>query len=371
MFLDLGIRLQLLAGGTIPLPAPPDVLDALLSAQVRNQDTDRDGFQLRFSLYKDAGVEYALLRSGLFTPPNRVVLTVFTGVLPTVLIDGVVTNQQVVAGNQPGESALVVTGEDVSLMLDLEEKTDTFPAQPDWMIVTRLLGPYLRYGIAPAVTPAGTPPLPTSQVPSQQETDLACIKRLAERNGSVFYIRPTVPGSSLAYWGPSARLGLPQPALTIDMGPATNVSGAPTMRYNALGPAAPQVSVTIPGTGVTLKVPVPPAGLPPLAAQPAPSLRKSLDRDAGRLSSGDALLEARSEVIKSFDAVTVTGELDVQRYGQPLMARQLVGLRGVGLQYGGLYYVREVTHNLERGKYTQSFTLVREGLGTTTPGVVP
>jgi hypothetical protein len=371
MFLDLGIRLQLLAGGVVPLPAPPEVLDALLSVQVRNQDGDRDGFQLRFSLHKDAGVEYALLRSGLFTPPNRVVLTVFTGVLPTVLIDGVVTQQQVVAGNLPGESALVVTGEDLSLMLDLEEKTDTFPAQPDSMIVFRLLGPYLRYGIAPGVTPTASVPLPTSQIPSRQETDLACIKRLAERNGFVFFIKPTVPGSSLAYWGPPPRLGLPQSALTIDMGPATNVSGPVTMGYNALGPAAPEVSVTVPGTGVTLKVPVPPAGLPPLAAQPAPSLRKSLDRDAGRLSPGDAVQQARAEVIKSFDAVTVTGELDVARYGQPLMARQLVGLRGVGLLYGGLYYVRQVTHNLEPGKYTQSFTLVREGLGTTTPGVVP
>jgi hypothetical protein len=173
MFLDLGIRLQLLAGTTLPLPAPPEVLDAFLSAQVRNQDGDRDGFQLRFSLHKDAGVEYALLRSGLFSPPNRVVLTAFTGVLPTVLIDGVVTNQQVVAGNQPGESTLVVTGEDLTLLLDLEEKTDTFPAQPDSLIVTRLLAPYLRYGIVPAVTPTAAVPLPTSQIPSRQETDLA------------------------------------------------------------------------------------------------------------------------------------------------------------------------------------------------------
>jgi hypothetical protein len=369
--LDLGIRLQLLVGATIPLPAPPEALDALLSAQVRNQDRDRDGFQLRFSIAKDAGVEYALLRAGLFTPPNRVVLTAFTGPLPTVLIDGVVTDQQVVAGNLPGESTLVVTGEDLSLLLDLEEKTDTFPAQPDSVIVLRLLAPYARYGLVPAVTPTASVPLPTSQVPSQQETDLACIQRLARRNGFVFYVKPTVPGSSLGYWGPQVRLGLPQPALTVDMGPATNLSAPPTMGYNALTAEAPTLSVTVPGAGITLQVPVPPAGLPPLAAQPAPALRKSLDRGASRLSPGDAALQARADVIQSFDAVTVNGELDVARYGQPLLARQLVGLRGVGLQFGGLYYVRQVTHNLERGKYTQSFTLVREGLGTTTPGVVP
>ena len=53
------------------------------------------------------------------------------------------------------------------------------------------------------------------------------------------------------------------------------------------------------------------------------------------------------------------------------MARSLVGLRGVGLQAGGLYYVRAVTHNLAPGRFTQAFTLVREGLGATTPVVMP
>ena len=127
--------------------------------------------------------------------------------------------------------------------------------------------------------------------------------------------------------------------------------------------------MTVPGTGVTLQVPVPPAGLPPLACA-APLLRKSLQCDAGHLSPGDWLLRPAPRS-SSLSTPTVTGELDVRCYGQPLVARQLVGLRGVGLQYGGLYYVRQVTHNLEQGEYTQSFTLVREGLGTTTPGVVP
>ena len=36
------------------------------------------------------------------------------------------------------------------------------------------------YGIVPGITPTTSVPLPTSQIPSRQETDLACIKRLAE-----------------------------------------------------------------------------------------------------------------------------------------------------------------------------------------------
>ena len=40
-----------------------------------------------------------------------------------------------------------------------------------------------------------------------------------------------------------------------------------------------------------------------------------------------------------------------------LKARSLVGVRGAGVAYDGLYYVKSVTHNIKRGEYTQSFTL--------------
>jgi hypothetical protein len=52
----------------------------------------------------------------------------------------------------------------------------------------------------------------------------------------------------------------------------------------------------------------------------------------------------------------------VLRYGSVLRAHQLVGVRGAGSTYDGLYYVRTVTHNIKRGEFKQSFTLSRDGL---------
>ena len=51
------------------------------------------------------------------------------------------------------------------------------------------------------------------------------------------------------------------------------------------------------------------------------------------------------------------GSLDVLRYGRILNARQLVGVRGAGLAFDGMYYVNSVTHNIKRGEYKQNFTL--------------
>jgi hypothetical protein len=71
------------------------------------------------------------------------------------------------------------------------------------------------------------------------------------------------------------------------------------------------------------------------------------------------------------DAITGSGTLDVLRYGRPLKARQLVGVRGAGTSYDGLYYVTRVTHNIKRGEYKQNFSLAREGLISLTPRVIP
>jgi hypothetical protein len=70
------------------------------------------------------------------------------------------------------------------------------------------------------------------------------------------------------------------------------------------------------------------------------------------------------------DSVFGNGTLDVAKYGRILKSRQLVGVRGAGLPYDGLYYVRNVTHDIQRGAYKQSFGLARNGLFSTLP-VVP
>ena len=67
--------------------------------------------------------------------------------------------------------------------------------------------------------PVTDPPLPTEQVPTQQTSDLRHVVALAQRNGYVAYVIPgPAPGTSTFYWGPPVRIGLPQPALSVDLG---------------------------------------------------------------------------------------------------------------------------------------------------------
>lgn len=63
------------------------------------------------------------------------------------------------------------------------------------------------------------------------------------------------------------------------------------------------------------------------------------------------------------EAAKAEGTLNTLRYGDLLLPRKLVGLRGAGREYDGVWYVKKVTHKIQRGEYKQSFTLTREGTG--------
>jgi hypothetical protein len=364
---DLGVRLVLWLGATVPRPAPAPVVSALASVEVTADREKGDGLQLAFTLRKDGSLDYPLLREPLFTPGNRVIVGVLLGIVPQVLMDGVITHQQVSAGT---DGTLTITGQDVSSVMNLEEKDAPYDNQPDSVIALRILGGYARFGLVPAVTPTTDVPINVERTPRQHETDLAFLRRTAERNGFVFHIEPVTFGTSTAYWGPEIRLGLPQSALTRDMGAATTVKSL-SFSLDALEPVAPQGVFVDPIFGLSIPIPaLPSLKVPPLAASPAPALRSTRMRDTAAKGPATAATDLLAAATNPPNAVSGDGELDTAAYGHVLRPRQLVGVRGCGLSFDGLWTVDAVTHKLSRGEYTQKFRISREGLGTTTP-VVP
>jgi hypothetical protein len=85
-----------------------------------------------------------------------------------------------------------------------------------------------------------------------------------------------------------------------------------------------------------------------------------------------AYARAQAVTDKSVDSVmTAQGELDALRYGDVLEPRGIVGLRGAGFTHDGFYYVKSVSHSINKGQYKQRFNLTREGAGALTPVVIP
>jgi len=370
-----GMYLTLMVGPAVPVPVPQVVLDALTSIQVTASAGERSGFQLAFTLSNKSPLETFLLLSGASPIPIlRVILVVTINGIPNVLMDGVMTKHTVTPGPEAGQSTLTVTGEDLSAVLDLIPFDGfPFPCMPPEARVALIVAKYALFGMVPLVIPSVLTdlPLPIEQIPRQQGTDLAYINQLANDAGYVFYITPgPAPGMNVAYWGPEIKVGVPQPALNINMDMFTNVESL-SFTFSPQNPALTIVWVQEPITKVVLPLPVPDVSLlnPPLGLVSGIPNRIETLTDAAKMNPIRAILSGLARTSQTADSVTGSGTLDVLRYGQVLNARQLVGVRGAGMAYDGLYYVKSVTHNIKRGEYKQSFSLTRNGLISTLPRV--
>lgn len=365
----LGIHVTLQIGADTPAPAPLAVSEALESIQVTHKDEGQSGFQLVFQVGRGAldRSDYPLLAEDRIKPFSRALVTAHFGLDRVPLMDGIITTQQLAPGDDPGTSKLTVTGEDVTVMMDLKKEARPHPQESADEIVTRILDSYRSaFRLTSDVTTPEQVERPTTEekTPTQPRTvtDLAYIKQLAEDHGFVFYVEPgTIPGTNVAYWGPPKRSDEAQPALAVAMGSHTNVESI-TFKYSELTPKQ-MTYVRADGTEETIEQPSEDA-----LADRRPNARvvDFLTRPDG-LSDDQARVRAQAAVNRSYDEVaTAEGTLDALRYGRILRPRSVVDIRGAGEHHSGSYYVKQVVHKIDvrAGKYEQSFSLRRDGVGT-------
>src|SRR5664279_2087288 len=211
------VELSLMMGPIFPLPVPRAALDALASVEVTVQDAGPSWFQLTFSINKQSPLQILfLLAGGQPLLVRRVVITATVNGVANVLMDGVITNNEIAPGDKGSNSTLTITGKDLTALMDQSNWSGfPFPACPAEARVALMLVKYALFGVVPLIVPSVLidVPIPIDRIPSQKGTDLQYIRYLAEQAGYVFYLDPgPVPGVSKAYWGPQIKVGPVQPA---------------------------------------------------------------------------------------------------------------------------------------------------------------
>lgn len=384
-------------------PVSREVMAALTRIEVRRGATAPSGFQLSF-VANVAHDEIDLIAAQFGDPFSRVVVKVDASSLESgdansfsgVLIDGFVTAQEYSppAANRPG--TFTVTGEDASVKMDMVERSVEYPDMSDGDIVSAILR---RYGslVDPSVTPPEIDTPPALYVTQQNGTDLAYLKHLARRHSAVFYIAAGSSGKPVAYWGPPRKASQSVRALTVGAGSFGNVIDmrfrrsmlAPTVAYGAVldvsvSPPTRQ-AVAVGSASRSLGY----ARSPDLSGGDAISgnpesytsdltdlhIRGTIAHDPG-LDAASAGAIAQGLVDLSQDGVVVaTGSVDTATYGDLLLAPGMVEVRGAGASYDGKYYLSESVHVIDFAdndqRYTQQFTMMRDGVGATVNSVTP
>jgi len=279
-------------------------------------------------------------------------------------------------GDKGSNSTLTLMGKDLTVLMDQSRMSGLpFPAMPAEARIALLLIKYAVFGVVPIVVPSVLlfVPIPIDQIPSQQGTDLEYIRYLADSAGYVFYIDPgPLPGMSKAYWGPQIKVGPVQPALNTDFDAYTNVESM-RFSFDQEKNKIPLIYIYNQQTGISFPLPLPPITplnpplglIPPLPTNLLPPDLSPLGDDLSKKPIPQAVMQGLARAAQNAEAVSCDGSLDVTRYGGVLKARQLVGVRGAGKAFDGLYYVKSVTHKIKRGEYKQDFSLTRNGLVST------
>jgi len=371
------VQLRLLVGPIVPLTPPRAVMDALTDVEVKVIDVGQSGFKLTFSVDKQSPLQILfLLTGGMPLLFMRVVIAVVVNGTTSVLIDGVITDNSITPGDKGSNSTLTLMGKDLTVLMDQSRMSGLpFPAMPAEARIALLLIKYAVFGVVPIVVPSVLlfVPIPIDQIPSQQGTDLEYIRYLADSAGYVFYIDPgPLPGMSKAYWGPQIKVGPVQPALNTDFDAYTNVESM-RFSFDQEKNKIPLIYIYNQQTGISFPLPLPPITplnpplglIPPLPTNLLPPDLSPLGDDLSKKPIPQAVMQGLARAAQNAEAVSCDGSLDVTRYGGVLKARQLVGVRGAGKAFDGLYYVKSVTHKIKRGEYKQDFSLTRNGLVST------
>lgn len=374
------IHMQLFIGpAATPVPAPLPLMEALQRVEISSSG-ERTGFQITFTLGKTSLIQLALLPAGFFDPISTrvVVVVVFRG-LPTVLCDGIVTRHELSPSNEAGQASLTITGEDLTVLMDVVQLQIAYPAMSVEAQLQLILAKYAMFGIIPQITPRVVPSVqsPTNGFAQQTGTDLQYVRGLATQNGYKFYLKPgPLPLQSIAYFGPDPSLTpppLPQPALSVNSDHDSNVESL-SFSLDGLAKRVLVVTALDPITHkIPLPIPVPNINplRPPLGLRLTPPAKIEFANDVANLPPDELANRVLGFMMEGTDAVTGHGSLNVIRYGHILQSRGLVGVRGAGFTYDGMYYVNSVTHSIKHGEYKQSFELSRDGLISQTPVVVP
>src|SRR5271163_529518 len=246
-------------GGFSASPVPEAVIDALTSIQVTTTMGSQGGFQLKFAWSKNSALAQ-LHAGGFFDPRQRVIIAVTVNGATEVLMDGIITKQDLSPSSAAGKSTLAVTGLDLTALMDFIDLTGIpYPAMPLFVIVELILAKYLPLGIVPLAIP---PPLslicnPIQKFMKQVGTDYAYLTSLGRDYGAVFYLDPgPSPGHSMAYWGPNLTtlFGGNQPAISINLDSETTLD---QISFSYDGTVVTDYYMTIIEQNSQLPIPIP------------------------------------------------------------------------------------------------------------------
>ncbi|MGW4891780.1 phage late control D family protein [Kitasatospora sp. NPDC004240] len=343
-------------------PAPAEVVDALQELVVETTLDSAGTFRLRLGTGLSPRGEWPLLDAERFAPGQgvRIGAVIGAGPLPVFLFAGYAATRSVVYGETTGGSSVEIGGLDATGLMNLQDRTRSWPNLPDALIATQI---FAGYKLLPKVSPTGPVLIEPEGTTVQRGSDIRFLRRLARRNGFEVYTLPEPhTGLEVGHFHRVTADGVPVATLAVRAGeasgvsdlrishdllrPTTAVADALDLRHGGRSAEVTSVSEVIGRT----------SGL--AAISPAPRVRLT---GTGLTGAGDLRTAAQALVDRAALALVAEGTVDASV--GPLRPGDLIRLAGAGPTYSGPWVVRKVVHRITPRAYSQRFTAARNAVG--------
>lgn len=340
--------------------APDETAAAAASVEVMEKIGQPTYCRLEYS-FDIADGDFPLLKENKLGPGSDISVLAPTSDTTHCLVKGPVYGQHIHFEQGGSGSSLVVLGSDSLIKLDREDKAVAWSDLTDSAAVTAILS---QNGFVPDVENTSAGHFELKHTLIQRETDLAFIRRLARRNGCLFWLSCDELGIETAHFKRPVLDGEAACELVINLtDPRSNVTSL-DISWDVERPTKAEaveldLNTKSDITGTIERSPLTAMGGSALADIVSDSRRAHVRAPVD--DSGD--LQARSEgtLIDASFFVHASGATTLSALGKVVRTHTLVNVRGVGSRHSGLWYCSSVRHVIDASEHRMEFDLIRNG----------
>jgi phage protein D len=277
------------------------------------------------------------------------------------LVKGPVTGQQIHFEHGGAGSFVEVSGSDTSIAMDRETKTTLWSDVTDSDAVSTILA---QYGYVPDAdsTKAGHSEAKHTMV--QRDTDLQFVRRLARRNGFIFWITCDRLGIETAHFKRPPLDGAPEGELIINL--ESNTLATLDINWDSERPTsvvAAQLDLNDKSDidGDVSKSPLQSLGdksLDEIATE-----TRSIHIAAPVDNAGDLQSRGEGALIEAGWFIRATCQTTIFALKALVRAHTVINLRGAGTRFSGKYFVSGVRHTIDAAEHRMDVELIRNGWG--------
>jgi hypothetical protein len=277
------------------------------------------------------------------------------------LVKGPVTGQHVRFNHGGAGSFVEVSGADSSIAMDRETKSVVWSSGADSDAVSQIAG---TYSFIPDIdlTPAMHDEDKHSLL--QLDSDLRFVKRLARRNGCLFWISCDETGRETAHFRRPALDG--DPAGNIDINMDTNTVDSLDLDWDVEVPTSLVAGELNLNDGSPIDGNVPLSPLLPLGTSSLAAITgdtRSVHIATPVDDAGDLQARGEAALIEAGWFIRASCETTVSAAGGLVRPNTIVNLRGFGSRHSGKYYVAAVRHVIDQSAHNMSIELIRNAWG--------